>query len=164
MRIAEPFLLRPDGARRGDNVQQIVGLQAEHTYRLSFSYNGGAPTSVTDPLLEWALGNLDGGAINVGALNVFSGNGRAVTDWVRFTQDIEVSTSSNEWLRFSTPYGDSGGPYLDNVSFVSLGSPVPVPEPSALSLSIGALVLLGATTRRRRRRVTRDMHQASAMV
>lgn len=129
-------------------VRQSLFLQGGVTYRLSFDYNGGAPLDVVDPLLQWALGSLDSGSINVGSLNVFAGNGRPVTAWSSFTRDITAAASGDYWLSFSTPYGNSGGPYLDNVSLTALPPGPVVDEPAALALVIGALGLLAITRRR----------------
>jgi hypothetical protein len=128
-------------------VRQAVNLLSGVSYRLSFDYNGGAPLTVVDSLLQWALGDLDHGSIDVDALNVFSGNRRPVTPWGHFSRDIAVATGGSYWLSFSTPYGDSGGPYLDNVSLIALTPTQQVDEPGALSLAAGALVLLGAARR-----------------
>lgn len=132
-------------------VRQQVSLQAGVGYRLSFDYNGGAPLTVVDPLLQWALGDLDGGSINVGAMNVFAGNGRPVTGWGHFTHDFAVVSDGSYWLSFSTPYGDSGGPYLDNVSLIARAPVLQVDEPGVLPLAAAALLLLSAVRRGARR-------------
>lgn len=133
-------------------VRQSISLSGGTTYRLSFDYNGGAPLTVVDPTLDWSLGSLAGGGINVGALNVFAGSGRTVTPWQTLVSDIDVVSDGSYWLQFSTAAGNSGGPYIDNVRLdrLTVIPPGTVDAPATLALVGLGMAGLAATRRRER--------------
>lgn len=136
----DPFHL-PSG------LSQSVALLAGMTYTLSFDYNGaryndGSQTS--GAILEYSLGSLVVGSIDVDDLNVYPANGPA-TPWQSVTETLVAPTSGSYALTFLTRRGAFTSPMIDNVRLSA------VPEPaSLLSASLGLSLLAGAAVRRRR--------------
>lgn len=130
-------------------LRQTVHLLAGQTYRLSFDYNGGRYTdgsATVGAVLEYSLGALLAGSVNVDGLNNFPDYYPVTSPWQHFAADVQATSSGDYELRFQTPSGAWGSPYVDNV--VLEGNPVG--EPGQLALLFGGLALLA---RRRRRAV-----------
>ena len=124
---------------------QTVNMSGGVTYQLSSDYNGGRfqdGTPTSGSVLDYSVDGLVSGSINVDALNVFSDYGPA-TPWQRLSSDFAVITTGEYTLKFQTPTGAFGSPYLDNVTIDTI-----VPEPSTLLL--GAMATVGLFLRRRR--------------
>ena len=103
-------------------LSQTMLLQGGMTYRLSFDYNGGrytdgSPTS--GAVLDFSLGSLVSGSINVDALNAFAANG-PVTPWQSISSVFTVATTDNYALTFQTMGGAFGAPYIDNVRLTAV--------------------------------------------
>lgn len=129
-------------------IQQSVHLSAGTQYEFSFWYNGGryndgSPT--VGSVLEYSLGALVSGSVNVDALNVSPDNWPIVTPWQNLTTTVDVIADGDYLLKFSTPSGSWGGPYIDHVSLVV----IPEPQRLLLAMSVG---LLAVTAWRRSRR------------
>lgn len=104
---------------------QTIRLESGTEYRLSFSYNGARYDdggSTTNAVLNWSMGDLLSGNINVDGLNVYSKNG-PVTPWQVFSTNFVATTSGDYELRFQTSWGWFGSPYVDNVWVTEAGPP-----------------------------------------
>ena len=120
-------------------LKQTVTLQGGTMYSLSFDYNGGRyqdGTPTSGAVLDYLLGSLVSGSVNVDALNAFASNG-PVTPWQSMSLVFTVATTNDYLLTFQTLSGAFGGPYIDDVRLNVI--PVNVPEPSTLMLLVVGL-------------------------
>lgn len=106
-------------------LKQNVALTAGVTYEVSFAYNGDYSTRS----LNYSLGTLLVGSVNVSSLNAFSNFG-ATTVWQLFSAQVTPVTTGNYALAFYTTTGTFGSPYVDDVSVVAVAVPE-VPAPAA---------------------------------
>ncbi len=133
-------------------LKQSVDLLAGVTYHLMFDYNGATyldGSHTVDRMLEYALGSLVSGSINVDDLNAFAWNNHPTTPWQTKSVIFTAPSSGTYELVFSTPDGSHGSPYVDNVRLEEVAR---VPEPFAttlLGLGIAGLGLRGFSGRRR---------------
>lgn len=122
-------------------LQQIITLQAG-SYTLSFAYNGDADPSGES--LDYSLAGLLSGSINVDSLNNFPALHPTVTPWQLHSEVFSVTTAGNYLLRFQTPNGAWGSPYLDQVVLTENT----VAEPDSLVLfTLGFAVFSGLQKR-----------------
>ncbi len=132
-------------------LKQSVDLLAGVTYHLMFDYNGGRyvnGTQTSGRMLEYALGSLVSGSMNVDDLNAFASNG-PTTPWQTESVVFTAPSSGTYELVFSTPNGRHGSPYVDNVRLEEVAR---VPEPfttTLLGLGIAGLGLRGFSRKRR---------------
>jgi hypothetical protein len=112
-------------------IRQDLTLTAGITYAVSFAYNG----DFNSPrFLNYSLGSLLAGSIDVSALNNFSALNPNTTVWQLFSAEVTPVVSGTYSLAFYTASGVFGSPYVDNVSVEA----VTVPETSALMALLGA--------------------------
>lgn len=121
---------------------QTLHLSGGQTYRLSFDYNGDGGLGGT--LLEFALGSLVTGSIDVTSLNVYPIFG-ATAPWQSHAVDFAVATTGNYDLVFQSLSGLYEGPFIDDVSLVA----VPDPASSLAGLACSTLGLLALRCWRR---------------
>ncbi len=128
-------------------LRQTVHLLAGESYRLSFDYNGGRYTDgspTVGAVLEYSLGALLVGSVNVDGLNNFFDYYPVTSPWGHFAVDVQATSSGDYELRFQTQSGAWGSPFLDNV--VLEGNPVA--EPGSFLLALAGLTLLARRFRR----------------
>ena len=137
-------------------LKQSVDLLGGVTYQLAFDYNGGRyvdGSQTNGRILEYSLGSIVTGSMNVDDLNVYADNG-PTTPWQTRSVIFTAPSSGTYELIFSTPngLGGSGSPYVDNVRLDEVSQ---VPEPSVtslLGLGIATLGLTAFSNGRRRQR------------
>jgi hypothetical protein len=124
-------------------IRQDLLLTAGVTYAVSFAYNGdfNSPRS-----LNYSLGSLLSGSIDVSGLNNFSALNPNTTVWQLFTTEVTPVVTGTYSLEFYTTSGSFGSPYVDNVAVEA----VTVPETSALAALLGAAGTVVLLRRRRR--------------
>lgn len=128
---------------------QTVHLLAGQTYHLSFDYNGGRymdGTPTVGAVLEYSLGALLSGSVNVDGLNNFPDYYAATSPWQHFAANVQVASTGDYQLRFQTSAGMWGSPYVDNV--VLNGNTVN--EPTSALLLVASLFGLARYSRRTR--------------
>ena len=124
-------------------IRQDLLLTAGITYAVSFAYNG----DFNSPrFLNYSLGSLLAGSLDVSALNNFSALNPNTTVWQLFSAEVTPVVSGTYSLAFYTASGAFGSPYVDNVSVEA----VTVPETSALVALLGAAGTVVLLRRRRR--------------
>ncbi len=116
-------------------IQQSVNLVAGISYTVSFAYNGDGNSPRE---LQYSLGSLLSGTIDVSSLNNFSTINKPVTVWQLFAATVTPAVSGSYTLALytDTPGATFGSPYVDNVSVEAVEVPEAAPS--------GILVLLGA--------------------
>jgi len=130
---------------------QDIFLQAGTTYQLSFDYNGQAGNP-PGAILDYSLGSLVSGSINVDGMNVFA-DLAPVTAWQTSQSLLTPALSDTYRLTFTTSAGFFTAPFIDNVSVSEVAAAVPEPETYALMLAgFGAIGLFGRRQRRARER------------
>lgn len=124
-------------------IRQDVTLSAGVTYAVSFAYNGdfNSPRE-----LNYSLGALLSGSLDVSSLNNFSQLNPNTTVWQLFSAQVTPSTTGTYALSLYTESGAFGSPYVDNVSVEA----VSVPESSALTALVGAAVTVLVLRRQHR--------------
>ena len=133
-------------------LKQSVDLLGGVTYHLLFDYNGATyldGSHTVGRMLEYALGSLVSGSMNVDDLNAFAWNNHPTTPWQTESVIFTAPSDGTYELVFSTPDGHDGSPYVDNVRLEEVTS---VPEPlgtALLGLGIAGLGLSGFSKRQR---------------